>query len=168
MPARAALGCLTRVARRLEAGRVTVSVRHRGKRHAGVTAATVRRRAQRMLRALSLADAELSVVLCDDVVMRDLNRRYRNRDRTTDVLAFAMNEGPHMPAVVAAPLGDVVISVPTAARQARTAGKRTVDEITILLAHGLLHLLGFDHVTPAEDRRMRARTDALVGAALGA
>jgi len=121
-----------------------------------------------MLRALSLADAELSVVLCDDAVMRDLNRRYRKRDRTTDVLAFAMNEGPRMPAVVAAPLGDVVISVPTAARQARTAGKRTVDEITILLAHGLLHLLGFDHGTPAEDRRMRARTDALVGAALGA
>jgi probable rRNA maturation factor len=155
------------MAERLEAGRVPVSVRYRGRRHAQIAVATVRRRAQRMLRALSLADAELSVVLCDDVVMRGLNQRYRRRARTTDVLAFARHEGLRMPAVIAAPLGDVVISVPTAARQARTAGRRTVDEITMLLAHGLLHLLGFDHRTPAEDRRMRARTDALVGAALG-
>jgi probable rRNA maturation factor len=118
-----------------------------------------------MLQALSLARAELSIVLCDDAVMRELNRRYRRRDRTTDVLAFALREGPRLPAAVAIPLGDVVISVPTAARQARAARKKPLDEITMLLAHGLLHLLGFDHRTVAEERRMRARTDALVGAA---
>jgi probable rRNA maturation factor len=146
---------------------VPVSVRHCGRRHAEVSSATVRRRARRMLQALSLTEAELSVVLCDDAVMRELNLQYRKQDRTTDVLAFAMSEGPRMPAMIAAPLGDVVISVPTAARQARAAGKRTLEEITMLLAHGLLHLLGFDHRTADEERRMRARTDALVSAALG-
>jgi probable rRNA maturation factor len=151
---------------RLEAAGVPVTVSARGRRHTQVSPATIRRRAQRMLQALTMTDAELSVVLCDDVVMRALNRRYRKRDRTTDVLAFAMSEGLRMPAVAAAPLGDVVISVPTAARQARATGKRPLDEITMLLAHGLLHLLGFDHRTQAEERRMRARTDALVGAAL--
>ena len=120
-----------------------------------------------MLRALSLPQVDLSIVLCDDAVMRSLNRRYRRRDRTTDVLAFAMSEGPPMPTIGASTLGDVVISVPTASRQARSAGKATIDEITMLLAHGLLHLLGFDHRTPDEERRMRARTDALIGAACG-
>lgn len=120
-----------------------------------------------MLQALSLLEAELSVVLCDDAFMRSLNRRYRGRDRTTDVLAFAMSEGARMPTVAGSPLGDVVISLPTAARQARSAGRGTIEEITMLLAHGLLHLLGFDHRTAAEERRMRARTDALIGAARG-
>ena len=118
-----------------------------------------------MLRALALEDAALSVVLCDDVVMRDLNRRYRGFDRTTDVLAFAMAEGPSMPKVAETPLGDVVISLPTAARQAQAAGKPVLDEVTLLLAHGLLHLLGCDHRTRAEERRMKARTDALIAAA---
>jgi probable rRNA maturation factor len=120
-----------------------------------------------MLRALSLPEVELSIVLCDDASMRSLNRRFRKIDRTTDVLAFAMGEGFRMPAVAGAPLGDVVISLPTATRQARAAGKRPIDEITMLLAHGLLHLLGFDHRSAAEERRMRARTDALIGAAQG-
>lgn len=169
MPARGCrcAGLLDGAGDHLEALRVPVFVRYRGRRHADIAAATVRRRAQRMLQALSLAEAELSVVLCDDLVMRGLNQRYRGRDRTTDVLAFAMHEGAAMPSVVAAPLGDIVIAVPTAVRQAQTAGRRTVDEITMLLAHGLLHLLGFDHRTPNEDRRMRARTDALIGAARG-
>lgn len=152
---------------RRKAAPVAVSVRYRASDRRGISTATVRRRAQRMLRALALSEVELSIVLCDDALMRSLNRRYRKRDRTTDVLAFAMSEGARMPAVGNCMLGDVVISVPTAARQARAAGKRTIEEITVLLAHGLLHLLGFDHRTAAEERRMRARTDALVWAARG-
>lgn len=129
--------------------------------------ATLARRARRMLVALRLERAELSLVLCDDRTMRVLNRRHRGLDRTTDVLAFALGEGPPMASASRAPrlLGDVVISLPTAARQAHTAGHSALAEATMLLAHGLLHLLGFDHATRAEERRMKARTDALIAAA---
>jgi probable rRNA maturation factor len=118
-----------------------------------------------MLTALGLDDAELSVLLCDDAVIRALNRDFRRRDRPTDVLSFSMREGEggRLPR---APLGDVVISVETARRQARRAKRTITAEVTMLLAHGLLHLLGLDHRTEAQGRRMRARTDALVAAAI--
>jgi probable rRNA maturation factor len=119
-----------------------------------------------MLRALDMADAELSVLLCDDATIHALNREYRGIDRATDVLAFAMGEGQAMPQM-AVILGDVVISLPTARRQAAAAGRDLLGEATMLLAHGLLHLLGFDHVTRAEERRMKARADLLVAAASG-
>ena len=122
-----------------------------------------------MLRALGLEAHELSVLLCDDTVMRRLNRAYRQKDRPTDVLAFAMREGPD--SFVSARddvLGDVAISWPTAARQARRHGWSGELEVCMLLAHGLLHVLGFDHQTRVQDRRMRARTDLLMMAALSA
>ena len=121
--------------------------------------------AERMLKALALESAELSLVLCDDAVMRDLNRQYRQLDRTTDVLAFALGEGRAMPNTQVLWLGDIVISLPTAARQARSAGKAPIAEVAMLLAHGLLHLLGCDHRTVTEERRMRARTDLLLASA---
>lgn len=143
---------------------VLLTTRGRAPRRS-VRPAEVRRRAERMLAALGIPDAELSVLLCDDSVLRRLNRQYRGEDRPTDVLAFAMREGEGG-ALGERVLGDVVISVETARRQARR-GRRTIsDEVTTLLAHGLLHLLGFDHRTEAEDRRMRARTDALRAAAV--
>jgi probable rRNA maturation factor len=126
-----------------------------------VRAAEVRRRAERMLEALKLADAELSLLLCDDATIHALNRDYRGKDRPTDVLAFAMREGEGG-ALHPGLLGDVVISVETARRQAKEHGRTIVAEVTFLLAHGLLHLLGFDHQTPEEERRMNARTDALL------
>jgi len=119
-----------------------------------------------MLAALSLSDCELSVVLCDDVVMRELNRTHRNIDRPTDVLAFAMTEGRRMPSGQLLLLGDVVISLATAARQAKASGKDLSAEATFLLAHGLLHLIGFDHATAAQERRMTAHTEKLVTAAV--
>jgi probable rRNA maturation factor len=118
-----------------------------------------------MLRALRLSQAELSVLLCEDERMRELNRAYRARDRPTDVLAFAMGEGQVLASPVSV-LGDVVISVPTAVDQAAAHARAPLHEVTLLLAHGLLHLLGFDHPTKHEERRMRARTDLLVAAAL--
>lgn len=117
-----------------------------------------------MLRALSMPQAELSVLLCDDDRIRQLNRDFRRMDKPTDVLAFAMAEGETVAAVVPV-LGDVVISLPTARRQATERGVPMLDEVTMLLAHGLLHLLGFDHRTASEERRMRARTATLVAAA---
>ncbi|MGB5810393.1 MAG: rRNA maturation RNase YbeY [Polyangiales bacterium] len=120
-------------------------------------------RAEAMLESLDLADAELSILLCDDATIRSLNRRYRKRNKATDVLAFAMQEGPG-PKADAGLLGDVVISLPTATRQAADHDRPIIDEVTFLLAHGLLHLLGYDHVTKAEEREMTARTEALLGA----
>lgn len=121
--------------------------------------------ADRMLHALAMPDAELSIVLCDDRAIHALNRDYRDKDRPTDVLAFAVREaiGAHVPesAMPKGVLGDVVISVPTAARQAKAAQRSTEDEIAMLLAHGLLHLLGRDHRDRTEERRMVAMTDAL-------
>lgn len=110
-----------------------------------------------MLRALALADAEWSIVLTGDERVRELNRVYRHKDKPTDVLAFPQDDSTL--------LGDVVVSVPTAARQAAAAGHALAAEVTMLLAHGLLHLRGWDHDTVAKDRRMRAETERLCKAA---
>ena len=123
----------------------------------------LRARAQAMLEALNLNNAELSILLCGDRTIRRLNRDYRDKDRPTDVLAFEMGEP--FPGAVGVLLGDVVISLPTAKRQARVKDWPLVEEITFLLAHGLLHLLGQDHRDRAQERRMEARTDLLCAAA---
>lgn len=122
----------------------------------GVSSTDVRRDAQIILKAVDEAAAELTVSLIDDAEIHDLNRRYRQNDRPTDVLAFAMREGepgPGDPAV----LGDVVISLDTAARQARSRRRTLADEVRVLLIHGILHLLGYDHERgAAQARRMQA------------
>jgi probable rRNA maturation factor len=134
---------------------MSVSVSRR-RRVSGVSAARVAAEARRLLRALDEAEAELSVSLIDDAAMRRLNRDYRGRDQATDVLAFAMREGARAPGD-AAVLGDVVISLDTAARQARERGVAAADEVRALLIHGILHLLGYDHERSAvEARRMKA------------
>lgn len=117
-----------------------------------------------MLRSLALRDAELSIVLTDDATIHALNRTYRKQDRPTDVLAFAMREGPRARADDSL-LGDIVVSLETAARQADEGGRTLAAEVRMLVAHGLLHLLGHDHRNHAEERRMTARTGALVAAA---
>jgi len=120
-----------------------------------------------MLRALGLEDAELSLLLCDDATIHVLNRDYREIDRPTDVLAFPQEEEGSEELGASHPrmLGDVVISLETARKQALGAGRTIASEVTMLLAHGLLHLLGYDHRTPVEERQMKARTDALCAAA---
>lgn len=118
-----------------------------------------------MLLALELPSAELSIVLCDDATIHALNRDYRKKDKPTDVLAFAMREGPYAE-LAGDMLGDVIVSIPTATRQAREKKVSLDREITMLVAHGLLHLLGHDHRDRTEERRMTARTDALIAAAI--
>jgi probable rRNA maturation factor len=117
-----------------------------------------------MLRAVQMAHAELSIVLTNDDQIQKLNRIYRRKNRPTDVLAFAQREGEaaeHAGSL----LGDVVVSIPTARRQAAERGAELGAEVTMLLAHGLLHLLGWDHQTEAADRRMRKETARLCEAA---
>jgi rRNA maturation RNase YbeY len=138
---------------------VGVSLATRGRR-APALAARLLRSARRVLRALGLPHAELSILLVSDAEMRRLNRAYRGVDRATDVLAFAQREGPA--GAPAGLLGDVVISVDTARRQAAGQGATLGREGERLLVHGVLHLLGYDHErSAAETRRMRRRERAL-------
>jgi probable rRNA maturation factor len=110
---------------------------------------------------------ELSVRLTDDATVRELNRRYRRRNQPTDVLSFAQAEGAEFATAPGVPrhLGDVVISVETARRQAREARVTLRDEVAHLLVHGILHLLGYDHVRARERDVMRAREEAILGRA---
>lgn len=92
------------------------------------------------------------MVLVDDRAIRRLNREYLNHDRPTDVLAFSQQQG--LPSPQAHLLGDVVISVETAARQAKARGHSLAHELALLLIHGILHLVGYDDSTPTARRRM--------------
>jgi probable rRNA maturation factor len=141
-------------------GAMPVIARYEGLGRPALSVTGVSVMAQRMLDALRLSNAKLSLLLCDDQVIHALNREHRAKDRPTDVLAFAMSEGAPVMGDSAL-LGDVVISLVTAARQARAASRSLHDEVMMLLAHGLLHLLGDDHQTDAQERRMTARTDML-------
>jgi probable rRNA maturation factor len=105
---------------------------------------------------------QLSILLVSDAGIRALNRRHRGLDRATDVLSFPQSE-PAAAARARGPLGDVVISLPTALRQAEAGGWSLAAELRRLLAHGLLHCLGHDHERPAEARRMALAEEALLG-----
>ena len=99
---------------------------------------------------------ELSVVLTDDKEVKKLNKAYRGKDKTTDVLSFPLLEGKKFPKnpkgnVV---LGDVVISVPQIKRQADENDKSFKAELALMVVHGVLHLLGYDHVTLAQEKKM--------------
>lgn len=123
--------------------------------------------AGRLLAHADLAEGELSLVLCDDAFIHGLNREWREVDAPTDVLSFAMGEGEDAdlnPDV----LGDIVISMVTAARQAEEHGHALDVEVRILLVHGFLHLLGYDHIDPddaVEMREAEGRLLAVLGAA---
>jgi len=109
--------------------------------------------------------SEVSLVLCGDAVIHKLNKRWRGFDKPTDVLSFPQLEGERAPQPKGAPLvlGDVVISLSTARRQAREAGKTLSDELALLWVHGLLHLLGFDHVTKAQEKKMFSLQEKILG-----
>jgi probable rRNA maturation factor len=127
---------------------------------------------QTVRRVLELAnapeEAEVSVLFVGDEEMRELNAKYRGIDRATDVLAFAMTEGKAFPPPEGARLlGDVVVSVETAGRQARAASHSLRREIAVLLVHGVLHLLGHDHEAGQRDRDKRLRMRRLEKECIG-
>jgi probable rRNA maturation factor len=111
---------------------------------------------QRILANLGLPEAELSLLLVDDRQIQELNHRFLGRDKPTNVLAFSMREGeysslhPHL-------LGDLVISIETAKRQSKQSGLNEMEMLTLLLIHGILHLLGYEH----EGRKKEAREMAI-------
>jgi probable rRNA maturation factor len=123
-----------------------------------VRSATLRGFARSLSRQLRLGKREFNVCLVDNDAIRQLNLAYRGKDKATDVLSFPWieAEGPLRPEPAPASrrpapggirnfLGDVVISVPTARRNAREEGHSTLQEIRWLVLHGVLHLLGYDH-----------------------
>lgn len=124
----------------------------------------LRRRLHRLLRLLDRENDELSILFVDDREMTGLNRAYRGKNRTTDVLAFSQLEGPGAP-LHPGVLGDVVISVPTAKRQARARKHGLQHELTLLLVHGVLHLIGHEHEGAGRARAaaMRREQRRLVG-----
>jgi len=134
-------------ARRKRPARVQVAVRVRGGRHA---ASVLRAAGRRWVRE------ELSIALVSDREIRALNRRWRRKDKATDVLAFPLLE-PEA-------LGDVVISLETARRQAGEGGWPLATELRRLLAHGILHCRGYDHERASDARKMAAAERRLLGA----
>jgi probable rRNA maturation factor len=145
--------------------------------------------ARRVLEAEGAPPAELSVTVTDDETVRSLNREYAGEDAVTDVLSFSQREGEEFaapPGSVPA-LGEVIIAYPQAlgralrqgsgqaqgrlprqaARPSTGSGRAAAgvdEEVARLLIHGILHLLGYDHAEPEEERRMRAREEELVEA----
>jgi probable rRNA maturation factor len=140
--------------RRNAPGSPTIAVKH------------IRMLADAMLESLDLQNAELSVLLTNDKHIQELNREHRSKDRPTDVLSFGVERDlAAQPFNAPNLLGDIVISLDTAARQAMSRRRPLAAEIRWLLAHGILHLMGFDHATAAQKKRMVAWTGRLVRAA---
>lgn len=121
---------------------------------------------ERVFQSARLGSAHVTLVLVDDEEMRELNRTWRHKDATTDVLSFAAWEGEAIPGAEEV-LGDVIISVDTARRQGRALGHGLVRELAVLFAHGLLHLLGLDHERSHEEARLQAECEMTVLAGAG-
>lgn len=108
---------------------------------------------------------QVTVLLTTDKAIRDLNRRFRGKNQTTDVLSFPASELVRNQEKVA---GDLAISVPTARRQAEEHGHALTCELEILILHGLLHLAGYDHETDSgQMRRLENRLRAKLGLLIG-
>lgn len=131
-------------------------------RGSGVDGRALVATAKRLLQAVERGDASLSVAVVDDAAIRALNREYRGKDKATDVLSFPLSEGP-APGDGDELLGDVVISVETARRQAADYDAPLQRELNRLLVHGVLHLLGYDHVRAGERRVMEREERRLAG-----
>ena len=132
----------------------------KGARGDRVDLALLRRRVHAMLLYLGHSKSELSISLVDDREIRELNRTWRKRDRSTDVLSFSLMEGGasgHRGDL----MGDVVISVETAAAQAAGRHRGLDEEVARLVIHGLLHILGHDHETEVDARAMRREQSRL-------
>jgi probable rRNA maturation factor len=107
--------------------------------------------------------AEVSLLITDDIHIHQLNKEYRGVDSPTDVLSFAQNEGQEMPDFGEEEmLGDVVISLPAAERQGQEYGHGLKRELSYLVVHGILHLMGYDHLEEQDRRIMRDKEEMVM------
>jgi probable rRNA maturation factor len=133
----------------------------------------VRNRAREVIEAESITPPyEMSLVFTDSETVQRLNRDYRGVDESTDVLAFYMLPQHGADADFVSPpddithLGEVIISYPKAVEQAKEQGHSTEQELTLLIIHGILHLLGYDHEKPEEEAKMKTREKELLERAI--
>ncbi len=112
-----------------------------------------------ILKAMAEDDAELSLVLVNDMYIRNLNWKYRQKDSATDVLAFPMRDSRRLSGSI---LGDVVISVETAKREAMKRKKDFQEEFDLYFVHGILHLLGYDDEKPRARKKMKTKEKELM------
>lgn len=113
-----------------------------------------------------LIEAEVSITFVDDAQITDLNRDHRGLNKPTDVLSFSQLEGEELAALPEGEpilLGDIVVSLERCAEQAADYGHSFDRELGFLIAHGMLHLLGYDHQTPEDEAAMMARTEEILG-----
>ena len=132
---------------------------------AEVDEGSLRRVAAEVLRQEGIAgETELSLIITDDETVRELNRRFRDVDAPTDVLAFGAGTEEHFVSAPESPpyLGDVVISYQRALAQAEELGHAVAEELKLLVIHGILHLLGYDHQEEADARKMREREERIL------
>ncbi len=108
----------------------------------------------------SAANGDITVVLTDDAQLHELNRDYLGVDAPTDVLSFPASETD--PETGARYLGDIIISIPRAEMQAHAAGHPLESEVQLLVVHGTLHLLGYDHAEPEEKSKMWKAQDEIL------
>ncbi len=124
--------------------------------------ALMTQRGAALMSASGMDQRELSIVLTDDATIQSYNATWRGEDKATDVLSFPMDDGEGVPPGGGGPLGDVVLSLDTATRQAAEHGHSLDDELTFLLVHGFCHLLGHDHAESEEAAEMRAEEERLL------
>jgi len=117
--------------------------------------------AERVIAAANLPDVEVSVVFVSDNEIKALNKQWRNKNHATDVLSFSAFEGEPMPGTEHI-LGDLVISTETAKRQADELGHTLEEEVAVLTAHGIMHLLGYDHERGNDEARMQAECEMAI------
>lgn len=123
---------------------------------------TVRKAVYKVGELYELDNAEVSITFTDNEHIHEINRTYRKVDRPTDVISFALNEGDEPEIEGGAPinvLGDIIISVEKAIEQAKEYGHSVEREIAFLTVHGMLHLLGYDHIEEADRKEMRHEED---------
>jgi len=132
----------------------------------------VRRIAQQVLEAEGVVPPyEVSLVFTDSETVQKLNRDYRGVDAPTDVLAFNMlpRQGDDfsfvLPPDSITHLGEIIVSYPQAVEQAKEQGHSVDKELALLIIHGILHLLGYDHEQPEEEAKMRAKEKELLARA---
>jgi len=117
--------------------------------------------ARKALEVESYKEAQVSILFCEDAYIKRLNREYRGVNASTDVLAFSMHEG-RFPKVHSEILGDVVISLETASRQTKRYRHSLNKEIALLVVHGILHLLGYDHLKKKDKEKMRKKEQQIL------
>jgi len=150
--------------RQQAAGGFTIEVRNLQRKHK-IDQGLIRDKSKAILALCGLKDVELSILIVNNRRIRILNKTYRGIDKPTDVLSFPMmgTEFNSVPTTQPLLLGDIVLSMEKIQSQAREQGHSADHELMMLLTHGILHLIGYDHErSPQEEQRMRKKEGVIL------